>query len=260
MRRGIFTKLVILIVSLLCAVIVFRVCICERFIVRGDSMLPTLSNQDVIYVNKTIFGARIYAKPLFGRRLLQCFRLPGLRRCRVGDIVVFNYPYGGKQAGDIIHLTMNDICVKRCVGLPGDTISISKSTLYNSSRPVVAISTFLEDVQTEIDRYGISNQYEIQAGDFGQMQERWTIYDFGPFVIPKKGMTIAMDSLSVKLYSMLIKYENKVIPEIDKCYCFKKDWYFFIGDNLLVSQDSRHYGPVPEDCIIGVVSSLLTKH
>ena len=91
----------------------------------------------------------------------------------------------------------------------------------------------------------------------------WTIYDFGPLAIPKRGQTIKMDSLSWLLYRQLIGWEQKKALCIDSNsivmlgdsilheYTFLEDYYFAVGDNSLASLDSRYWGLLPEKFIVG---------
>lgn len=222
-----------------------RALITDRFVIKGVSMEPTLHTGQGVWVNKLLMGPRIYTKFDFESPELHCIRLPGLRRLRVGDVAVFNYPYG--RGGDTIAFKINYVYCKRCWGAPGDTVRIVAD----------------EPLRSIPDSVLLRNRC-LKAGQFAGEGERWTIKDFGPIVVPKRGMTIVLDSVARRHYARVIDWEERSMPQavagnmllpetMPETYSFRQDWYFFVGDNQADSKDSRYIGFVPADFVVGIV-------
>ncbi|GAA4409077.1 hypothetical protein GCM10023187_31810 [Nibrella viscosa] len=100
-------------------------------------------------------------------------------------------------------------------------------------------------------------------GVYGSTSHRWNRDNFGPLTVPKRGTTIPINPQTIAVYGPVIqRYEGNqnvaVTPtgiRIDgrpiTTYTFKQDYYFMMGDNRHNSEDSRYWGFVPEDHVVG---------
>ncbi|GAB3988654.1 hypothetical protein GCM10028807_11780 [Spirosoma daeguense] len=100
-------------------------------------------------------------------------------------------------------------------------------------------------------------------GIYGGSAHTWNQDNFGPVTIPKKDMIVSLNKKTIALYGPVIsRYEGnenvtlsaeevKINGKPVTSYTFKQDYYFMMGDNRHNSEDSRYWGFVPEDHIVG---------
>lgn len=206
--------------------------------VQSSSMAPTLLQGDIVLVSKMRYGARfIKTKRNLNDRAI--IRIKGLSNVKKSDIVIFNKPIYSKNINRNFY---GEITVKRCFAVPGDCTKINTAIL----------KSFYNEFSNEIKVIEPYNQ------------------EYSSFYIPLKGVSIGLNKEDILLYDNILEYDlatgynsshqtyfdNKEALH----YTFQHDYYFMIGDNFYHSQDSRHWGLVPDDCIIGKAAFILFSY
>jgi len=230
-----------------------RVFIIDTYPVNTGSMMPAIQPGSRIVVNKLIYGARLYKNLDFldGGKL-QTLRIKGSRGISYNDVVVFNRAHP-------MEFDITKVYVKRCIGLPGDTIWIRNGKYQNSS---VNDGVILKHFTAHNSQLVSDSPMQVcfpYSETLG-----WTTLNFGPLYLPRKGDCIALSPTNTSLYRRIMTYENGVNIRYSsdtvflhdqpiQVYTFQDSYYFMAGDNFADSSDSRFFGPVPEAFIIGVV-------
>lgn len=217
--------------------------------ISSSSMEPTLLPGDYVLVDKLSYGARII-KPikLIFKRVIEYYNIRGFDQIKREDILTFNKP----NINIMYHDLNEDCLVKRCIGLPGDKITIYKD---NSSINSIYINgnkiQLMGNVGVKINLFPFDTTLN------------WTLGNYGPIYVPKKGENIIFNTKTLEWYQKIISFENPISSIIDSTlnsedkpllsYTFKHNYYFMIGDNFYFSNDSRHWGFVQDENIIGKV-------
>lgn len=239
--------------------VVLRVFLFASYKIPSSSMEPAIVSGDYIIVNKLIPGTRIIKNEFSIQKgeTPDLIRLKGYRDVRRNDVLVFNYPSSHEGNLDI---NLSKYYAKRCVAIPGDTFFIE-----NGIYKVKGVS---DTLGYYAGQYSLSR---IANNDFDSViyrtypfndKYKWNVKNFGPLYVPQKDCTIQIDTLNIVLYEKLISYETKQKIKIEDAtvylgdsvisnYTFCKNYYFMAGDLSLNSQDSRYWGLLPEDHIVG---------
>lgn len=242
--------------------LLLRAFVCDYFTIPTFSMYPTLKPGDEVIVNKLLMGARIYNDFHFDEKgvELKSWRTKGIRSIGHNDIVVFNYPYHNWQ----VNFVINHVFCKRVMALPGDTISIVDGFYRNNNYEEVL---GLEDEQIKYADLPESECWKKYVQTYPYDKNiKWTAYHFGPMYIPRKGDVMNITPYEATLYKMILAWETGEPIECDwesnivwagdkhlTQHQWQHDYYFMAGDNVLDSDDSRFWGVVPEEYIVGIV-------
>lgn len=243
--------------------LVTRCFITDYFSIPTNSMLPTLYPGDKVFVNKLAMGPRIYTDFHFNLDgiELKSRRMRGFRNVRRNDIVVFNFPHHNGK----INFVINNVFCKRVLAIPGDSIYTENGYYKNSNYEDVL---GIEDAQRRFAETpdSLLSKEVLNTFPFDDGHIPYTTKNMHPVYVPRKGDMIRITPYEAAYYKMMLEWElnanitwdwdKNTVYIGDKPMCwhrFKHNYYFMAGDNVADSNDSRYWGLVPEEYIVGVV-------
>lgn len=239
-------------IAVISAYVVFRLIVCVKYTILTGSMLPTIQVGKSVYVCKLLYGWRLYN--FWSRSPDYFYRIHGIRKIIPGDVILFNLPYIGYNVERIGFNSDVEYC-KRVLGCPGDRIGAVDGHCWNDRvlKPIGVVEE-QDKLRWMFDSLFIWRQcYDVIPLN----QHRWNIKNWGPLIVPAQGQTVHLDGFTCELYRQVIEYETgEPLDETMTEYTFMGDYYFAVGDNAMDSYDSRYWGFIPEDFIIGIVSGL----
>ena len=238
-----------------------KVFLFASFKVPTGSMEPAVVPGDFVLVNKLLIGPRIYKNSGFLRgKKTPYIRIKGLQTIRRNDILVFDAPY---LASGCLKQLPDQFYVKRCIAIPGDTLSIDNGfyRVQGYPEPLGNYRNQLLLSQTT----GEEPAKDIVSFFPNDTAYRWNMKYFVPLYIPRKGDSLELNRQNIALYKPLIQHETeKTITVRDGqlflgseplwSYTFTRNYYFMAGDYVPGSLDSRYWGLLPDDFIVGKVA------
>lgn len=244
---------------ILCTFIFIQIFCFRAFKIPSNSMSPAVATGDHVIVNKMIPGACLFNIFAYMRNeQVDILRIPGIGKIQRNDVIVFNFPYPNNE--NKVEMSLLNYYIKRCVGLPGDTLLIQNGH-YITQNFLLLSGTKKQEDHRDL-RMNMLFQREIDQGFPHDSIIDWNVENMGPLYIPKIGDSIQMNRTNFVLYKKLIEWEQKdtltykdsmVFSDNKRMegYRFQKNYYFIAGDYSANSQDSRYWGLLPEDFIVG---------
>lgn len=183
----------------------------EAYVIPSQSMLPSLLIHDHIFVNKSVYGIRIP----FSEKWLVEFGKPSR-----GEVIVFKYPRD-----------KSTFYIKRVVGVPGDKIYYKDGTLFINDEEIS------RKAATEAGAFGYVRDVDLQSG--GSMPFE-TTSDFEH----------SIETLGDKKHDVLLRKGDYMGDSYGPIYV-PEGQLFVMGDNRNRSSDSRIWGFVPHENVLG---------
>ena len=225
----------------------------EAYRIPTGSMENTLQVGDFLLVNKFIYGATTPRNIPFTDIRIPYLHIPGFKEPKKGDVVVFDFP-GNRdelQPREVVNY------IKRLVAEPGDTIQIVNQTVYINGQ-------IFENPPNATFNPQKSGNLSLNSADprIFPKGSGWNEENYGPIRVPRKGDMIALNSDNFEGWKTFIVREGHTprlasdkkvfIDEKETIeYKVEQDYYFMMGDHRNNSLDSRFWGFMPKENVVG---------
>jgi len=231
--------------------------------------LTTIKNRDIVVFNKPDEAGPEYNIPVDQRTCLikRCQAIPGDVLKIVNGQVYIN----GKAAPNAPKQQTSYTVVTNGLDINQDALQDLHVTIrqqispdsYEMVMPASSAATIktYSNIKSVTPVIATAGVYDAEIFPHSE-KFKWNLDNFGPIRLPKKGWTTPLNDSTLALYRRAIEvYENNKVAVNGKdilingkkadTYTFKMDYYWMMGDNRHDSLDSRFWGYVPEDHIIG---------
>ena len=232
------------------AAVTLKLFVIDAYRIPSTSMENTLQVGDFLLVNKLAYGLHTPFRIPFTTSSLSSFAVPLLSRVERGDVIVFEFP------GNRDEVTPSESVnyIKRCIGLPGDTIEIRRGRVL------------INGMETSFPLHGTRTAHPIdtsprRSAELFPSGSSFSDVNYGPMVVPKRDDRLMIDPANYAQWKIFIEREGHTVlarsdtifvdGEPASSYRVEQDYYFVLGDNRDNSLDSRYWGFVPGSHIIG---------
>lgn len=220
------------------------------FLVPTGSMENEVMTGDFLMVNKFIYGASTPRNIMFTNVRLPWTMLPGFKDVKRGDVIVFEFP-GYREEVNPPEFTFY---LKRCLALPGDTLEIRNRVVYINGEPAPLPKNMKFNFTQKPPNY-IEERIFPPGAPFNEDH-------YGPIVVPKKGMAMEITPANFHAWETFIRRDGHMPALLNNgtvlidgipanTYVVEKDYLFGMGDNRDNSLDSRFWGFIPRENIVG---------
>lgn len=232
------------------AFLVLNSFVLASFEVPTGSMENEIMTGDFLLVNKFVFGGTTPRTIPFTNIKIPAFKLPAIWDVERGDIIVFIFPgYRDEaEAGEFAYY------LKRCIALPGDTLQIIDRIVYVNGQRTPHPRN-LKFNGSMIKPLGYADPRIFPKGS------PFNEDNYGPVIIPKTGDILRLDLSNVLRWQTFIEREGHKVELRDgrvfvdgheaNQYTVKRDYVFGMGDNRDNSLDSRFWGFIPKESVVG---------
>jgi signal peptidase I len=239
------------IVFVLVAFLLLNSFVIASFVVPTGSMENEIMAGDFLFVNKFLYGGTTPRNIPFVEVRLPWFRLPAFRQVERGDVIVFEFP--GYR--DEVHASKFEFYLKRCVAMSRDTIQvINRVLMVNGKKAPLPRNMKFNNIQMKPVGYAEDAIFPKGAP---YNEDNW-----GPEVVPAKGDVIPLTPDNFGRWQTFIAREGHTVRLRDDAtvlidgtpatsYTVQRNYYFGMGDNRDNSLDSRFWGYIPDENIVG---------
>lgn len=222
------------------------------FTVPTGSMERTVMAGDYVFVNKLVYGPSTPQIIPFINMPLPFYKTPPLMDPEQGDVIVFIFPGNRDQAEP----DNFEYYLKRCVAVSGDVIEIRAQRVYVNGEEFVLPEHGQFMAMSEEYRQTLYAGERLRTFPPGK---GWTHDDYGPLTVPAEGDVIELTQSNIHEWATFIRREGHDVDErkllVDGSpasnYVVERDYVFGMGDNRDNSLDSRFWGFIPQEDVVG---------
>lgn len=232
------------------AFLVLNSFVLASFEVPTGSMENEIMTGDFLLVNKFVFGGTTPRTIPLTSIKIPAFKLPMWWPVEHGDVIVFIFP--GQR--DEVESPEFAYYLKRAMALAGDTLEIVNRVVYVNGKPA-PLPRNIKFNSRNIQPRGYANPRIFPKGmPFNED-------NYGPIVVPWQGQVIRLTAANFEQWKIFIAREGHQVERVNSkifidgmetsTYTVERNYVFGMGDNRDNSLDSRFWGFIPEESIVG---------